>query len=249
MMDLVTLVAACSLGIQPNVIHAFVWHQSGAEPWSFLVPGESQLRIYPTLREALREAQHVPHRATLRIGLGGLPAAPGMVTPAVFAPCPNITAASRQIGELLERCSVVNGSDKNPMHCAIAAYRGSLQRPDTRFADAVLASVAKGDAPNFDMPDDAHFPEGDLGSKQLDRARNEAPTTAAVATDERQLGWSSALFPAKAERTRSKPDTDPGATPLQIAPVSTTAPMTRAPQPPSSMNQLFVPRSEQRRPE
>jgi hypothetical protein len=245
MMDLVTLVAACSLGVQPNVIHALVWQQSGGEPCSFSVPGESLLRIYSTLREALREAQHVPQRATLRVGLSGLSA---VVTPAVFAPSPNITAASRQIGELLDRCSVVNGSDKDPMHCAIAVYRGSWERPDNRFADAVLASVTKGNAPNFDMPGEALLAERDVVSKPLDHARNDMPTTAAVMADDRELGWSSTIFPAKPERAGSKPESDPGATPLQIAPRSTNAPVTPFPQQTSSMNELFVPKSEQRRP-
>jgi hypothetical protein len=246
-MDLVTLVAACSLGVQPNVMHALVWHQSGGEPWAF--SGESQLRIYPILQEALREARSVPRHAALRVGLSGLPVAAGMVTPALFAPCHNITIASRQIAELVERCSTAKPSGNGPIHCAIAAYRGSWERPDRKFADAVLASVAKGNAPDFDMPGDTQFPQGDLVSKPLERTRNEAPATAPMMADERQLGWSSALFPANPERASSKPDTDPGATPLQIAPVFSRAPVTQAPQPTSSMNQLFVLRSEQRRPE
>jgi hypothetical protein len=44
-MDLTTLVIACALGVEPNVTHALVWHQSGGEPWSFAVPGEAQLHI------------------------------------------------------------------------------------------------------------------------------------------------------------------------------------------------------------
>jgi hypothetical protein len=33
-MDLVTLVTACALGVEPKLMHALVWHQSGGEPWA-----------------------------------------------------------------------------------------------------------------------------------------------------------------------------------------------------------------------
>src|SRR5260370_40716643 len=38
-MDLTTLVAACALAVDPKVMHALIWHQSGGEPWSFTVAG------------------------------------------------------------------------------------------------------------------------------------------------------------------------------------------------------------------
>ena len=45
-MDLVTLIAACALSIEPKtpppLMHALIWEQSGGEPWSFSLPGESQ---------------------------------------------------------------------------------------------------------------------------------------------------------------------------------------------------------------
>ena len=37
-MDLITLVATCALTVDPKLMHALVWHQSGGEPWSFSVP-------------------------------------------------------------------------------------------------------------------------------------------------------------------------------------------------------------------
>jgi hypothetical protein len=40
--DLIALVTACSLTVDPKLMHALVWHQSGGEPWSFSVPGERQ---------------------------------------------------------------------------------------------------------------------------------------------------------------------------------------------------------------
>jgi hypothetical protein len=32
LMDLVTLVTACALAVDPKLMHALVWHQSGGEP-------------------------------------------------------------------------------------------------------------------------------------------------------------------------------------------------------------------------
>jgi hypothetical protein len=39
------------------LMHALIWKQSGGEPWSFLVPGESLPRLLPRLQDAVREAQ------------------------------------------------------------------------------------------------------------------------------------------------------------------------------------------------
>ena len=132
-------------------MHALVWHQSGGEPWSFTVPGERGPRVYRKLREAVREATparrrpdprraHRPRDRCVR------------VTETTFLPCPNIAAAARQITQLAKRCETNPRPDVDPTFCAVAAYRGSWKRPDTAFADAVRTSVAKNDAPNFDMP-------------------------------------------------------------------------------------------------
>ena len=46
-MDLVTLVTACALTVDPKLMHALVWHQSGGEPWAISVQGEPNPRVYP----------------------------------------------------------------------------------------------------------------------------------------------------------------------------------------------------------
>ena len=46
-MDLVTLVTACTLAVDPKLMHALVWHQSGGEPWAIAVQGEANPRVYP----------------------------------------------------------------------------------------------------------------------------------------------------------------------------------------------------------
>ena len=74
-MDLVTLVAACALTVDPKLMHALIWHQSGGEPWSFSVTGERQPQVYRSAREAVREAQTaVPQGVPIRVGLTGLAA-------------------------------------------------------------------------------------------------------------------------------------------------------------------------------
>jgi hypothetical protein len=55
-MDLVTLVTACAPTVDPKLMHALIWHQSGGEPWSFSVPGERRPHIYRSAREAVAEA-------------------------------------------------------------------------------------------------------------------------------------------------------------------------------------------------
>jgi len=39
-MDLISLVAACALTMDPKVMHALIWHQFGSDPWSFSVRGK-----------------------------------------------------------------------------------------------------------------------------------------------------------------------------------------------------------------
>src|SRR5262245_8043491 len=155
-MGLVTLIAACALSVDPNVMHALIWEQSGGEPCSFSVPDEAMPRVLPTIQDAIREARALrPEGGRIRVGLAGLSTDPRSVTAVLFAPCPNITLAARRITQLVERCKTASRPD--PIYCTIAAYRGSWDRPNARFADSVRATVEKGNAPNFDMPKDAYF--------------------------------------------------------------------------------------------
>ena len=111
----------------------------------------------------------------------------------MFAPCPNITLAAREIIQLIERCKAASKPD--PIYCAIAAYHGSWDRPDTWFADAVRATVKKGNAPNFDVPKDAYLGADDVAATPAHQRAG--LTTPALTLDDRERGWSSALFPAK----------------------------------------------------
>src|SRR6266481_2194522 len=164
-MDLVTLVTACALTVEPKIMHALIWHQSGGEPWSFTVPGERQPQVYRTVRDAVRAARDTQSRdTTIRVGLTGLSADPRSATAAMFAPCPNIAIAARQIELLRERCKTSARFKDDPIYCAIAVYHGSWEHPDSAFADAVRISVANNDAPDFEMPAQARIDGADIGS-------------------------------------------------------------------------------------
>jgi hypothetical protein len=166
----------------------------------------------------------------------------------MFAPCPNITVAARQIAQLSDRCRTIPRFKGDPVHCAIAAYRGSWDQPDTGFSDAVRTSVAKGDAPNFDMPKGTNFDLGDVGVAISPPVLN---TTAApsIAPDDRQRGWSSALFPAKPQALDRPPTKtsagDTRAADLQERDARVAVPPTATQQP----DGLFVPTSPERRPQ
>lgn len=246
-MDLVTLIAACALSVEPKAMHALIWEQSGGEPWSFSVPGESLPRVLPAIQDAIREAGAThPGGGRIRVGLTGLSADPRLVTAVLFAPCPNITLAARQITQLAERCKMTSKPD--PIYCAIAAYRGSWDRPDTAFADAVRATVEKGNAPNFDMPKDAYFDASDVPSEPLTPGPDAALIAPALTPDDRARGWASGLFPAKP----AKPDS----TSANVQNRDRTAEEPRSPGPASEsptanktpVDSLFVPRSSERRP-
>jgi len=230
-------------------MHALIWHQSGGEPWSFTVPGERQPQVYQTARDAIGALRNVDRDITaIRVGPTGLSAAPRAATAAMFAPCTNIALAARQLAQISERCRNIPRFTADPIHCAIAAYRGSWGQPDTKFANAVSASVARGDAPDFDMPKGTGVDFADVGGAVLPLPLD-TMVTPPIPPDDRQRGWSSALFPAKPQPS-DKPLTtvtmgDRGAGNLQPADARTSHPSAVTLQ----ADGLFVRRSTQRRPE
>jgi hypothetical protein len=247
-MDLVTLVTACSLTIDPQIMHALIWHQSGGEPWSFTVPGEHQPQVYQTAREAIRAVRAMDRDdVPIRVGLTGLSAAPRSATASMFAPCTNITLAARQIEQLRERCETSARFKGDPIYCAIAVYHGSWEHPDSAFADAVRISVANNDAPDFEMPTQARIDGADIGSP-LEPLFHDIVAAPPPASDDRERGWSSALFPAKSRLfdTSSRDDSisDRPAVDAQKSDVPSARP---TPTPPPA-DGLFVPRSTQRSP-
>jgi len=202
-MDLITLVTACSLAFDPKVMHALVWQHSGAEPWSVLVNGEVSPRVYANMWQAVEEMRARPSAGgSVRVGLAGLPVKASEIRAALFLPCRNVATAAEEIAKLVDRCKIHPRLNADPTFCAIAVYRGSWERPDTEFAHAVQASVAKGDAPNFDMSDDTEFNSVDVAS-EVSAQHNAISHEPTIAVDEQQQGWLSALFPAKPKQSDS----------------------------------------------
>jgi hypothetical protein len=199
-MDLVTLVTGCTLTIDPKIMHALIWRQSGGEPWSFAAPGERQPQIYRTVGDAVRAAHATyPNDVANRVGLTGLSANLRSVTAVMFASCPNITVSARQIAQLAERCETSPRVKGGPISRAIAFYRGSRERPDSAFANAVRTSVANHDAPDFEMPANTGIDAAGIGSAPQ-TAFHDTATAPPVASDDRERGWSSAIV-----RTKSRP--------------------------------------------
>jgi hypothetical protein len=246
-MDLVTLITACALNVEPKLMHALIWKQSGGEPWSFSVPGESLPHVLPTLKDAVREAQAThPEGDRIRVGMTGLSVNPRSVMAVMFAPCPNVTPAARQLTELVERCNTTAKPD--PTYCAIAAYRGSWGQPDIGFADAVRATVEQGTAPNFDLPKDAYFDASDIASDIPTRRPQAALKTPGSISDDLRRGWSSALFPTKSTKpngtSAGEQNGDRAAEEARLPSPAAAAPETGK----ASIDSLFVPRSSERRP-
>ena len=245
-MDLTTLVTACALVVDPKIMHALIWHQSGGEPWSFTVAGVHQPQVFRDVSDAVDAARDTyPADIAIRIGLTGLSATPRSVAAAMFAPCSNVAVATRQIAELAERCKTSSHSNRDPIYCAIAAYRGSWERPNHAFAHAVRTSVANNDAPDFEMP-----ARTDVNAPEVRSARRPAFHDTAMAApappDDRERARLSPLFPVKSrpserpsidDAARQRPAVEEQKSDIQSArPIPT--------QPPT--DGLFVPRSAQR---
>ena len=243
-MDLVTLVAACALTVDPKIMHALIWHQSGGEPWSFTVPGERHPQVYRTASDTVSALRSVyPDDITVRVGLTGLKATPRSATTEMFAPCSNIAIAAHQFAQLAERCAVSPPVNGPPVYCAIAAWHGSWEHPDSTFAKAVRTSVVNGYAPDFEMPANTKIDvAGDVSTVRA----HDVTATPLPASDDRERAWSSALFPEKS-RLFDRPTTSGSASghaaaDVQKSDTSNTRPATARPH----ADGLFVPRSTQR---
>src|SRR5260370_38418898 len=67
-MDLTTLVTACALAVDPKIMHALIWHQSGGEPWSFTVAGVHQPQVFREVSDAVDAAHETyPAHSPIRI--------------------------------------------------------------------------------------------------------------------------------------------------------------------------------------
>jgi len=67
----------------------------------------------------------------------------------------------------------------------LSRYHDSSDRPDNALADVVRTSVAKIDAPDFDMQTDTSFDFADSGSS-MQPAPHDATAAPTIAPDDRQ---------------------------------------------------------------
>src|SRR5438132_13454986 len=125
-MDRVTLVTACALSVEPKLMHALIWHQSGGEPWAVSVRNEPMPRVYSSMQEAISETRAVSGaNGIVRVGLAGLPLPPSKVNAAMFLPCLNVAIAAQRIAKLADRCDTRRRPKTDRLFCAVAAYHGS----------------------------------------------------------------------------------------------------------------------------
>jgi hypothetical protein len=248
-MDLVTLVTACSLTIDPKLMHALVWQQSRGEPWAASMQNGALPRVYASMPGAIREIRaNAAASDTIRIGLAGVAVARSNVAPAVFLPCRNVAMAATQLAKLSERCKTHPRLKSDPTFCAVAVYRGSWDKPDVDFADAVEISFVRGNAPNFDVSNDTGIGFLDIASDTPVSFANSASPESTRVLEERKRGWSSALFPSRSQQSTGQPiDNENGDTSAGMAP-STGVSTDRASADNASPS-LFVRRSSNRRPE
>jgi hypothetical protein len=209
-MDLTTLITACALTADPKLMHALIWHQSGGEPWAFSVSGQRQPQVLRSAEDAVNAARRQPDDVVIRVGLAGVPGTPGSVTATMFAPCANIASTARQIAQLVERCRISVRSKDTPIHCAVAAWHGSWERPDNGFADAIRTTAAKDEAPDFEMPAGAGIETGAGGFSRQPASHDAAPTLPPSPTpDDLERARQSPLFPVMSRRSDRSPGGHP----------------------------------------
>lgn len=201
-MDLVTLVTACALGANPKLMQALIWQQSGGNPWAVSVPGEPSPRIYTSMGQAISATRSLPHTiGDVRVGLTGLPVPPANVTRAVFLPCWNVAIAAQQVTGLLQRCAA--RTQTTTISCALSAYGGSWQKPNAKFAAAVIKSLMTKQVPDFDMPKGTSTSLLDIATDTAPRT-GEAESASDSAPSEREHAWVSALFPLSQQHSNNK---------------------------------------------
>jgi hypothetical protein len=248
-MDLTTFITACALTLDPKIMHALIWHQSGGEPWAFSVSGQRQPQVLRSMEEAIGAARGIqPGDIAIRIGLAGLPGTPRSVSAAMFSPCSNIASAARQIVQFAELCSASPRSKGDPIHCAIAAYHGSWERPDNGFADAVQTTVASNDAPDFEMPAGTGIDTADIGILRQVASHDTAAAPLTPAPDDHERARQSALFPVMSGPSNQPPSDHPAGDRPGAGEQKTNAPTVHLTVTQPHADGLFVSRSVQRSP-
>lgn len=210
-MDLITLVAACALGADPRLMQALIWQQSGGNPWAVSIPGQASPRIYTSMSQAISATRSLPRTiGEVRVGLTGLPVPSANVTRAVLLPCWNVAIAAQRIAGLVQHCA--SRAQANPITCALSAYGGSGNKPNTKFAAAVIKSLIAKQVPDFDMPKATSSSLLDIAIDAAPRM-GEADSAPDPVPSEREHAWVSALFPLSQQHSDNKSKAPPAAQP------------------------------------
>lgn len=154
-MDLVTLIAACVPAFDQKLMHAIVIAESQGQPYSFREIGQTENHTFSSMAaviEAARKRQL--GGASLRLGLAGieadLHAEASKPNEGIFEPCLNIQLAASRMDRLRKTCKE-RKPKADPLGCALASYRTSLEEPDWQFADEIFVQASLGNQPNPDL--------------------------------------------------------------------------------------------------
>jgi hypothetical protein len=168
------------------------------DPRSYVLDAGSTLIVPPTLQDAVREAQATHSEGDrIRLGLTDFRSI-RIGDDCLFALCPNVTLAVRQLTQLVERCKATSKPD--PIYCTTAAYHGTRDRPDIGFADAVPVTFEQRNAANFNLPTDAYSDACDIAPNMPTRKPHTALSAPALKPDDHTGGWSSTPFADKSTR-------------------------------------------------
>jgi hypothetical protein len=156
--------------------------------------------------------------------------------------------AATQLAKLTERCKAHPRLKSDPTFCAVAVYRGSWEKPDVDFADAVEISFVRGNTPNCDVSNDTGIEFIDIASDTPAPPADSASPESARVLEERKRGCSSALFPIRSQQFTGD-SIDNGSSNASAGMAPSTRVSTDNASADNVSGSLFVRRSSERRPE
>ena len=254
-MDLVTLVTACALAVDPKLMHALVWHQSGGEPWAVSVQGEPSPRVYSSLDEAIRETRAeqfhcaasyvwVNRRAISRWRRSKYTIESRSIGPSAMPQRRDGSRSDRQARQSLQGASASQSRSDLLRGCGLSRLMGAAgSQIRDRHRDIGcqgmtrrISTCRRAPAPRFSTrrpirPLDPNTPAVDATDASPERAR----------------GWSSALFPSKPKPATREPDNTSSDHPAAVQSPSPRMPAAPPPQSNPQDRELFVRRSSKER--
>ena len=202
-MDLLTLVTACALAVDPKLMHALVWHQSGGEPWAISVQGEPNPRVYPNMDDAIRETRAsfrrrrraCRSRRRFGITIESLSIGPSAVPQRRDGGRPDHQARQSLQGASASQ-EPIRPSARLQSIAARGSSRTSSSRPTSRHrlrrAMRRTSTCRAAPAPRFSTRLTMRRP---TPRRPSSTSRRHSPSSA--------RGWSSALFPTKVQASDS----------------------------------------------